>query len=288
MFEGTHTAIVTPFTASGAVDYDRLRALVEFQIAGGVEGIVPVGTTGESPSLNYDEHHKVVETVIETTNKRALVIAGTGGNSTSEAVELTQHAKDAGADATLQVTPYYNKPNDKGLLQHFHTIADIGLPVVLYNIPGRTSRVLSLDLVVELAKHPSIAAMKEASGDVDRVSQYHRRCDLEVVSGDDGLTLPKMIVGAVGSISVASNIVPDRVSNMVRAGLAGNWGEAHKMHNDLHRLFTDLFVETNPIPVKTALAMMGKMEESFRLPMAGLSDENKNVLRETLVAYGLV
>ncbi len=288
MFEGTYTAIVTPFDKDGAVQYDRLRALVEFQVEGGVDGLVPVGTTGESPTLSYDEHSRVVETVVQAAAGRVKVIAGTGGNSTSEALELTAHAKDAGADGTLQVTPYYNKPSEEGLVRHFEAVANIGLPVVLYNIPGRTSRELTLETVLQLARHPGIVAIKEASGDVDRVSHYLRNCDLTVLSGDDALTLPKMAVGARGVISVASNVVPRGISQMVGHALQDRWSEARALHTRYHGLFTDLFIETNPIPVKAALAMMGRIEEFYRLPLCAMNEEKKARLRQTMKDVGLL
>ena len=192
MYEGAYTAIVTPFNRNGSVDFDKLRDLIELQIQGGIDGIVPVGTTGESPTLDVHEHEKVIETAIQVANKRIKVIAGTGANSTAEALELTRHAKAAGADATLQVTPYYNKPNQTGLIRHFSAVADLGLPTVLYNIPGRSGREIAVETVVELAKHPKIVALKEAGGSVDRVSQVATRCSIEILSGDDSLTLPMM------------------------------------------------------------------------------------------------
>ena len=288
MLEGAHTAIVTPFTKTGSVDYEKFRDLIEFQIQGGIDGIVPVGTTGESPTVDFKEHERIVETAIVTARKRVKIIAGTGANSTAEAIELTRHAKDAGADATLQVTPYYNKPNATGLLRHFTAVADLGLPVVLYNVPGRTGKEIPIDVVVELAKHPNVVAIKEAAGSVDRVSAIVTRCNLEVLSGDDPLTLPMMSVGAKGVISVASNVAPKAVADLVHHALAGRWDEARALHLKYYRLFTDLFIDTNPIPVKTALAMMGRIEESFRLPMCEMSDALKGKLRETLHGVGLV
>lgn len=288
MFEGAHTALVTPFGKDGAVDFKAFTELIEDQIAGGIDGIVPVGTTGESPTLNFEEHFQVVETAVRVAAGRVKVIAGTGGNSTAEALELTEHAKRVGADATLQVTPYYNKPSQRGLIAHFQVIADLGLPVVLYNIPGRSSRELTLETVVELSKHPNIVAIKEAAGSVDRVSHYVRHCDLEVLSGDDSLTLPKMIVGAVGVISVASNVDPAGVSSMVHAALKGDWEAARKLHRKYHRLFTDLFIDTNPVPVKAALAMMGRMAEDVRLPLVGLEEKHRAVVRACLQELGLV
>ncbi|MBU0679261.1 MAG: 4-hydroxy-tetrahydrodipicolinate synthase [Verrucomicrobia bacterium] len=288
MFEGAHTAIVTPFNSGGGVDYDRFRDLIEFQIANGVDGIVPVGTTGESPTLDYEEHNKVIEVTVEAVAGRVKVIAGTGGNSTGEAIQLTEHAKEVGADGSLQVTPYYNKPSQEGLIRHFTAVADIGLPVVLYNIPGRTGREIALETIVELAKHPSIVAVKEAAGDVDRVSHHRRCCDIEVLSGDDSLTLPMMCVGGVGVISVATNVAPRAVSDMVHAALGGRWDDARASHARLHRLFSVLFLDTNPIPVKAALAMMGRIEENYRLPLCEMTEGKKQRLRECLVELGIL
>lgn len=288
MFEGAYTAIVTPFTRDGQVDFPRFRDLIEFQIAGGITGLVPVGTTGESPTLDYKEHEKVIECAIETARHRVKIIAGTGANSTAEALELTRHARDAGADGTLQVTPYYNKPNSLGLVRHFSAVADLGLPVVLYNVPGRSGKEIPIDVVAEMARHPKVVAIKEAGGSADRVSQILTRCQLEVLSGDDALTLPMMIIGAVGVISVASNVAPRPVAELVGHALAGRWSEARALHLKYYRLFTDLFLDTNPIPVKTALAMMGQVEESFRLPMCEMSEPLKKKLADTLKAAGLI
>lgn len=288
MWEGAYTAIVTPFNRDGSVDYGKLRELIELQVKGGVDGIVPVGTTGESPTLDFDEHQKVIETTIEAARKRIKVIAGTGANATAEALKLTKHAKEAGADATLQVTPYYNKPNAEGLRRHFTAVADLGLPTVLYNIPGRTGREIPMDTVVALAKHPNIVAIKEAGGSVDRVSQILARCELEVLSGDDSLTLPMMAVGGGGVISVASNVAPKAVADMVHAALKGDWKTARELHRKYYRLFTDLFLDTNPIPVKAALAMMGRIEEVYRLPLCEMGDKVKEQLRGTLKALELV
>ena len=288
MYEGAYTAIVTPFNRDGSVDFGKLRDLIEFQIRNGIDGIVPVGTTGESPTLDVHEHEKVIETAIQVANKRIKVIAGTGANSTAEALELTRHAQAAGADATLQVTPYYNKPNQTGLIRHFSAVADLGLPTVLYNIPGRSGREIAVETVVELAKHPNIVALKEAGGSVDRVSQIATRCNIEILSGDDSLTLPMMSVGALGVISVVSNVAPKPVADMVHAALKGHWTEARALHLKYYRLFTDLFIDTNPIPVKAAMAMMGLIEEVYRLPLCEMSDKPKNQLREALKQLGLV
>ncbi|NCC53492.1 MAG: 4-hydroxy-tetrahydrodipicolinate synthase [Spartobacteria bacterium] len=288
MFEGAYTALVTPFTANGDVDFEKLKALVERQIDGGVDGLVPVGTTGESPTLNVEEHLQVIRTTVETAKGRALVIAGTGANSTSEAIEITKAAAEFGIDGTLQVTPYYNKPNQEGLIRHFSAVAEIGVPVVLYNVPGRSAREIAIDTVVELSKHPNIVALKEAGGSVDRVSQVKRRCEIEVLSGDDALTFPMMAVGAVGVISVASNVAPKLVANLVHAVLAGQWLDAAELHQNCHRLFCDMFLDTNPIPVKAAMAMMGLIEEVYRLPLCPLQAGLKDKLADCLRAYDLL
>lgn len=288
MFKGAYTAIVTPFNRSGDVDYARLRELIDVQIAEGVDGLVPVGTTGESPTLDYEEHIKVIEATVESCRGRVKVIGGTGANSTREALELTRLAKKAGVDATLQVTPYYNRPNQEGLLRHFMQVADVGLPVVLYNVPSRTGREIAVETVVELAKHPNIVALKEAGGSVDRVSNIVRQCRIDVISGDDALTLPMMAVGAVGVISVASNIIPRQVSKMVHHMLDGHWLKALELHRQYHQLFCDLFIDTNPLPVKTALALMGKIENMFRLPLLPMNDKLKEKLAVSLKSVGLL
>lgn len=288
MFQGTYTAIVTPFGRDGHVDYDRFRVLIEWQIASGVAGIAPVGSTGESATLDFDEHRRVIREAVQAVNRRIAVIAGTGANSTSEAVQLTRWAIEDGADATLQVTPYYNKPNAEGLYRHFSTIADLGLPVVLYNVPSRTAREIPVDTVLRLARHPKVAALKESGGNVDRVSAIVSQSDLPILSGDDSMTLPMMAIGARGVVSVASNVAPGAVVTMVRLALDGKWDAARREHLRLFRLFTDLFVDTNPIPVKAALAMMGRIEEVYRLPLCAMDDALKTRLRATLKEAGLL
>lgn len=285
---GTYTAIVTPFNQDQSVDYGALRQLVEWQIENGIEGLVPVGTTGESPTLEMDEHLKVIATVVEAAAGRVQIIAGTGGNSTSEAILLTKDLLEMGVDATLQVTPYYNKPNAEGLYQHFATVADLGVPVVLYNVPGRTSREIPLSVIQRLAAHPKIIAVKEAGGSVERVSAIHNLCDLTVVSGDDSLTLPMISVGAAGVISVAANIIPQAMSRMVRLALDGDFVKALELHRANYPLFATLFIDTNPIPVKAALAMMGKIHEIYRLPLCKLSSEDRQKLSRTLQSAGLI
>lgn len=289
IYQGTFTALATPFNASnGEVDYGRLRALVEEQIAGGVEGLVPVGTSGESPTLTYEEHDKIIATVCDLCRGRVKVIAGTGANSTHEALALTRHAIDAGADATLQVTPYYNKPSQEGLYRHFATVAELGLPVVLYNVPGRSGREIAVETIARLSKVPNIAAVKEAGGSVDRVSKILSLCDIPVLSGDDSLTVPMISVGASGVISVASNVVPREMSDMVRAALAGDFKTARAAHYRLYPLFRDLFIETNPVPVKAALAYLGKIDEVYRLPLCELEPAHAEALRASMKEVGLL
>ena len=288
VMQGVYTALVTPFSR-GAVDFDKLRELVEFQIAGGVDGIVPVGTTGESPTLSFEEHMTVIETVIETAKKRCQIVAGTGANSTSEAIELTKHAKAAGADATLQVTPYYNKPTQEGLYRHFSTVADqAGLPVVLYNVPGRSGVPIAVETIARLSKNPLIVSVKEAGGSVERVSAILDLCDITVLSGDDMLTVPMMAVGATGIISVASNIIPAELKAMVSAYAAGNVNKAMELHKKYYCLFRDLFVETNPIPIKTAMAMKGMIAEEFRLPLCEISACGREKLAAALKRCGIL
>jgi 4-hydroxy-tetrahydrodipicolinate synthase len=288
MFTGVFTAIVTPFDADGAVDYGCLRALIDRQAAAGVDGIVPVGTTGESPTLSYDEHSRVIDETIEACRGRMKVIAGTGANSTSEALELTRRAKDAGADGTLQVTPYYNKPNQEGLYRHFSAIADLGLPVMLYNVPGRSGREIAIETIVRLSEHPSIVGVKEAAGCVDRVSLILSQCSTGVLSGDDALTLPMMAAGADGVISVASNLIPEVMVSMVGAAREGRWDAARELHLAYHRVFSDLFLDTNPIPVKAAMAMNGLCQETYRLPLCEMHEGLKSQLRETLEVAGVL
>jgi len=293
MFTGAYTALVTPFTKNGAVDEARLRGLVENQIRNGIDGLVPCGTTGESPTLSHEEHNHVIELVVKFAARRCRVIAGTGSNSTDEAIFMTQHAKKVGADATLQVAPYYNKPTQAGLYAHFRTIAEEGgLPVIIYNIPGRTGVDVANDTMAKLHRDlpDKVVGLKEATGNVDRVSQMRTLVGREfcIVSGDDSLTLPMMSVGAAGVISVASNVIPKEVTDMVHAALKGDFERAGRIHAKLFPLFKDLFIETNPIPVKAALAMMGQIEETYRLPLVPMSETNKTQLRKTLESLKLL
>ena len=288
--EGTITAMVTPFGKDGAVDYGALKAFVDWQCENGVEGICAVGTSGESPTLSHEEHHKVIEKTIEYAAGRVKIIAGTGANSTAEAISLTKAAiSSGGADATLQVTPYYNKPNPEGIYRHFAAVADLGLPVVLYNVPGRSGKEIPLDVVARLAKHPNVTAIKEAAGSVDRVSAIRNLCpDLTVLSGDDSLTLPMISVGASGVISVASNVIPKEMGDFVRLALAGDMARARERHARYYPLFHDLFIDTNPVMVKEALALMGRIPAVFRLPLCETTAANREQMRKTLAALGLV
>ncbi|MBO4492189.1 MAG: 4-hydroxy-tetrahydrodipicolinate synthase [Lentisphaeria bacterium] len=280
--KGLYTALVTPFRG-GAVDYGKLRELVEMQIEGGVDGIIPVGTTGESPTLNMEEHRKVIAEVVKAAAGRCVIMAGSGANSTAEAIHLTRAAKEDGADCSLQVTPYYNKPTQEGLYRHFSTIADsCDLPIVLYNVPGRTGTAIGIDTIARLSRNAKVLGVKEAAGSVERVSEILSACDITVMSGDDSLTVPMMAVGARGVISVASNIIPKELSEMVAACLAGDFRKALTYHRRFYRLFKDLFIESNPIPVKAAMAMLNMLEEEYRLPLCPISDGNREILRKTL------
>ncbi|MBL7114462.1 MAG: 4-hydroxy-tetrahydrodipicolinate synthase [Kiritimatiellae bacterium] len=288
MFNGTFTALVTPFNSDETVDYDALTKLIERQIDAGVDGVVPVGTTGESPTLSHDEHVDVIQCAVQTAAGRTKVIAGSGSNSTKEALTLTKKAVEAGVDGVLQITPYYNKPSQEGLFRHFTQLADLGAPVVLYNVPGRTSRQIDVSTIARLSEHPHVVAVKEAGGSVERVSEILDACDITVLSGDDGLAFPMIAVGATGVISVASNVAPKHVCDMVRAAREGKMDDARQIHSLLYPLFRDLFIDTNPIPVKAAMAMMGLTPETYRLPLCELGDQARMQLRATLKALDLV
>jgi 4-hydroxy-tetrahydrodipicolinate synthase len=282
---GVYTALVTPFTRDGKLDEKGLRRLVDAQVAGGVSGLVPVGTTGESPTLDGAECRDVIRIVVEEARGRVPVIAGAGSNCTSEAIHYAADAKAVGAQATLQVAPYYNKPTPDGFIGHFTAIADaVDLPLIIYNIPGRTGKNIDNATMLELAKHPRIAAVKEASGDINQVMDLvaARPKDFAVLSGDDNLTLPIMALGGEGVISVASNVVPDRIVAFVKAAIAGDWQAARRMHYELLPLFRALFIETNPIPVKAAMAIRGTMEEVYRLPMCPMAPKNREKLAAVL------
>lgn len=288
MFQGSFTAIVTPFRGE-AVDYAALAELVEFQISNGTDGIVPCGTTGESATLSHEEHDQVVEFVVRQVKGRIKVIAGAGSNSYREALRLTRHAQEVGADGALVITPYYTKPTQRGMIEHFTKLArETAVPLVLYNVPGRTGVNLEPATVARLSEVPRIVAIKEASGSVDQTNMILSLCSIAVLSGDDMLTLPIMSVGGKGVISVIANVAPREVSQMVRAGMEGRWEEARELHFRLYQLFKALFIETNPIPVKTALSLMGKVREEFRLPLCPLAPENREKLVKVLANYKLV
>ncbi len=290
MFQGSIVALVTPFR-DGRVDEAALKQLVEFQIAGGTDAIVPCGTTGESPTLDHEEHRRVIDLVIQAVGKRVPVIAGTGSNSTAEAISLTQHAKRSGADAALIVLPYYNKPTQKGLIEHCRALADaVDLPLILYNIPGRTGVNMLPETLAQLADHPRVVGVKEATANLEQMTQDIVLCGEKLcfLSGDDTLTLPLMSVGGRGIISVVANIVPRDVADMTHAFLSGDWKRARELHLKLFPLSQAMFIETNPIPVKTALAMMGKIREEFRLPLCSMTEANRKKLETALRNYGVL
>ena len=290
-FTGIYTALVTPFRR-GRFDEAAFKNLVREQIRGGVDGIVPTGTTGESPTLEFNEHIRVIELAVQAAKGKIKVLAGTGANSTAEAIELTQAAEAVGADGSLLVAPYYNKPSQEGLFQHFKKIAKATkLPIVLYSIPGRCNIAIEVATVTRLAKAcKNIVGIKEAGGDADRVSQLRQALGqaFSILSGDDALTLPFMSVGAEGVISVASNIIPRQLSRMVNSYAAGKTAASLKLHQQYYPMFRDLFIETNPVPAKAALAMQGKCAEEYRLPLCKMSAENRKRLARTLKSCGVI
>ena len=289
-FQGSLVALVTPFR-DGKVDEPKLRELVEFHIANGTDVLVPCGTTGESPTLTHDEHKRVVEIVIEAARGRVPVVAGTGSNSTAEAIDLTAHAKKAGAAGALVVNPYYNKPTQEGLYRHFKAIAEsVDIPILVYNIQGRTAVNVETETMTRLAKIPNIVGVKEASGSLDQMTQVILACgpDFTVLSGDDTLTLPLMAVGGRGVISVVANIVPRETADITHAALEGDWKRARELFHRLFPLCRAMFIETNPIPVKEAMAMMGMIAPEFRLPLCRMADGNRERLRTVLQQFGLL
>ncbi len=285
--EGSMVALVTPFSG-GEVDFDALERLVEFQIAGGTQGIVPCGTTGESPTLSHAEHDKVIALTVEKTAGRVPVIAGTGSNSTSEAVRLTKHAKDAGADACLIVNPYYNKPPQRGMFDHVRKIADVGLPIVLYNIPGRTSIELAAETIARMYDEiEQVVAVKESTGKMNMASAIASTSDIIIISGDDSQTLPICAVGGSGVISVLANVLPAEVRKLCDAIAEFDLAEACTQHLKLFALVEGIFVETNPIPIKAAMGMIGLCEEEVRLPLVTLAKEHREPLAKMLRDFGL-
>jgi len=290
MFEGVFVAIVTPFK-NGKIDEEALRGLIDFQIAGGVDGIVPCGTTGESATLNHEEHDQVIRIVVDACKGKASVLAGTGSNSTQEAIQLSRNAKNAGADGLLQITPYYNKPNQEGLYHHFSSIADaVDLPIVLYNVPSRTSVNMVPETVVRLAKIEKIVGIKEASGSLQAISKIIDNCgkDFTVLSGDDPMLWPILAIGGKGVISVTANILPAKVAALCKAAAIGDIAEARSLHYELMDINDSLFIDTNPIPVKAALHLMGKIENELRGPLIELSKDTLERLKKAMACHGLL
>jgi 4-hydroxy-tetrahydrodipicolinate synthase len=289
-FEGSMVAMVTPFR-DGRVDEAKIAELVEFHVKNGTDAIIPCGTTGESPTLSHEEHKRVVEATIQAAAGRVPVIAGTGSNSTAEAIDFTQHAKKAGANGVLMVCPYYNKPTQQGLIAHYKAVAAaVDIPIILYNIPGRTGVNMLPETVATLADVPNIVAMKEASGSLEQMTELISICGdrLTVVSGDDTLTLPLMVVGGKGVISVVANIIPKETAEMTRAALNGDWKRAKEIHLRIFPLCKAMFYETNPGPVKTAMQLLGRLNGEIRLPLTPMSDANREKLAKALKAYGLL
>jgi 4-hydroxy-tetrahydrodipicolinate synthase len=289
-FKGTMVALVTPFKG-GHVDWDTMDRLVDFHIEAGTDALVPCGTTGESPTLSHEEHDAVIEEVVKRAAGRIPVIAGTGSNSTAEAIRLTTHAQQAGADAALMVAPYYNKPTQEGLYQHFARVAEeVKIPIILYNIPGRCGVEIAPATIARLRKDfPRIVGVKHATGRMDDASELSTLCDIAIISGDDSMTLPLMAVGAVGVISVIANIVPKEMKALTDAALAGDFKTALQCHRKLFSLGKDMLsLETNPIPIKTAMAMKGMLTEEFRLPLCPMAPGNRDKLAGTLKAHGIL
>ncbi len=290
MFKGAFTAIITPFK-NNEVDYDAFAELIEFQIKEGIHGIVPCGTTGESATLSFEEHKEVIKKCVEIVNKRVPIIAGSGSNNTKEAIELTKYAKDVGADGALVITPYYNKPTQEGLYYHFKTIAEeVNIPIVVYNVPGRTGVNLLPDTLAKLKDLSNIAAVKEASGSITQAEEIIIKTEgkLNLLSGDDSLYFPILTIGGTGVISVVSNIIPKDVANVYNEFQSGNMEESRNIFYKYFFLTKSMFYETNPIPAKTSLNLMGKISDELRLPLYKMSDTNKNRLIEDLKKYSLI
>jgi len=284
-------AIITPFDNQGNFDEESYRQLIEFQIENGTDVIVPCGTTGESATLDYEEHDRVIKTCINQVNKRVPIIAGTGSNSTAEAIEISRHAKEQGADGLLLVSPYYNKPSQEGLFQHYKALAEaVTLPQVLYNVPGRTGMNVSAATTIRLAEFANIVAIKEASGDLTQASEIIAKAGdkIDVLSGDDFLTLPLMACGAKGVISVTANIMPKQVKAMVTAVQQGDWTEARRLHLQLLEVHQAMFIESNPVPVKTSASLMGKCRSNVRLPLVAMQPANLEKLQAVLRRHGLI
>lgn len=289
LFSGSYVAMVTPFTESGEVDYDAYGRLVDFHLSEGTDGLVPCGCTGEAATLSHEEQKACIRFVVERVAGRIPVIAGTGSNNTAEALTLTRYAKELNCDGALLITPYYNKPTAAGQIAHYTTIAEaVDIPIMLYNVPGRTGTKIAPETVAALSKVPGIQSIKEACGCVDQVSNILEQCSIIVMSGDDSLTLPMMIVGATGVVSVAGNVVPKGVAELCRFANDGDFGKAKEMHYRLHPLFKALFWETNPMPVKAALAEMGLIKNTLRLPLVPMQEKFRNDLVAVLKGLDLV
>lgn len=287
-FTGSMVAIVTPFR-NGKIDEKAFKGLLDFQINNGTDVIIPCGTTGESATMSHDEHRRVMSLAVDHVGGRVPVVCGAGSNNTAEALGLISHAKKIKADGVLVVTPYYNKPTQEGLYKHYSYLASkVDIPIILYNVPGRAGVSIAPSTVARLSKIDNIVAIKEAAGSLDQVDQIINACDLTVLSGDDPLTLPMMSIGAKGVISVLANVVPDKVRDLVHLALEGDWTGSREIHRELHDLSKVLFIETNPIPVKTALAMMGKLKLEFRLPLCELKEENAKKVKEVLTKMKLI
>lgn len=291
MFQGSMVALITPFDHEGNFDEEKYRQLIEFQIENGTDVIVPCGTTGESTTLTHKEHDLVIKACIDQVNKRVPVLAGTGSNSTAEAIEISRHAKERGADGLLLVAPYYNKPTQEGMYQHYKALAkSVALPQVLYNVPGRTGMNVTAATTIRLAEISNIVAIKEASGDVTQTSEIVARAGdkIDVISGDDFLTLPLMVCGAKGVISVSANIIPGAIKQMVQAALENRWEDARKTHLKLLDLNRSMFIEANPVPVKTSASLMGLCGPDVRLPLVGMQESNLATLKKVLTKHGLI
>jgi 4-hydroxy-tetrahydrodipicolinate synthase len=289
MFQGSFPALVTPFKENSEIDYDAYGRLIDFHLENGTDGIVPCGCTGEAATLSHDEQKTLIRFAVERVAGRVPVVAGTGSNNTREAIGLTKFAKEVGADAALLITPYYNKPTAAGQIAHYKLVAEEAqIPIMLYNVPGRTGTKISPETIAELRKVPFIESVKEACGSVDQVSQILHLCDINVMSGDDSLTLPMMSVGATGVVSVAANVAPRLVSDLCKAANAGDFAKAKELHYKLLPLASVLFVETNPLPVKAALTKMGMIKNVLRLPLVPMTDESAKRLDPALKALGLI
>ncbi len=287
IFKGSIVALITPFRKNGSIDHGLVRELVEWHIASGTSAIVPCATTGESPTLTHDEHDEVIATVVKAVNKRIPVLAGCGSNCTEESLRLIKHAESVGADGALVITPYYNKPTQEGMLAHYESLANATkLPIVIYNVPGRTGVNIKPETVAKLAKIENIVGIKEASGNVDQASEIMRLTDLDVLSGEDSLNFPLMAIGAVGVISVVANVVPDLVAKLADAAMKGDMEEGRRLHKLLFPLSKALFAETNPCPVKAAMAMLGKCENVLRLPLVPVRKETEELVRKALADLG--